>query len=146
MPVEQLGSHLHATMDRPSKELYSMAGLLFLMDLMDWTMQKAMYEYCFNMAVQYASNREPVAQGLSVYTLERYIVRFEQEELASKVMHDVSVHLIKLLDIKIDQQRLDSTHVFSNMASFRRTRLMGVFIKRFLTQLKRHDMTAFRSQ
>ena len=32
MPVEQLGSHLHATMGRPSKELYSMAGLLLLME------------------------------------------------------------------------------------------------------------------
>jgi len=143
MPVEQLGSHLHATMGRPSKELYSMAGLLLLMELMDWTKQEAMYEYCFNMAVHYALNLEPVAQDLSVRTLERYIVRFEEEELASKVMHDVSVHLIKLLDIKIDQQRLDSTHVFSNMASFGRTRLMGVAIKRFLTQLKRHDSKAY---
>ena len=143
MPAEQLGSHLHATMGRPSKELYSMAGLLLLMELMDWTKQEAMYEYCFNMAVHYALNLEPVAQDLSVRTLERYIVRFEEEELASKVMHDVSVHLIKLLDIKIDQQRLDSTHVFSNMASFGRTRLMGVAIKRFLTQLKRHDSKAY---
>lgn len=143
MPVEQLGSHLHATMGRPSKELYSMAGLLLLMELMNWTKEEAMYEYCFNMAVHYALNLEPVAQDLSVRTLERYIVRFEEEELASKVMHDVSVHLIKLLDIKIDQQRLDSTHVFSNMASFGRTRLMGVAIKRFLTQLKRHDLKAY---
>ena len=143
MPAEQLGSHLHATMGRPSKELYSMAGLLLLMELMNWTKEEAMYEYCFNMAVHYALNLEPVAQDLSVRTLERYIVRFEEEELASKVMHDVSVHLIKLLDIKIDQQRLDSTHVFSNMASFGRTRLMGVAIKRFLTQLKRHDPKAY---
>jgi len=145
MPVEQLGSHLHATMGRPSKELYSMAGLLLLMDLMDWTKQEAMYEYCFNMAVHYALNLEPVAQNLSVRTLERYIVKFEDEELASKVMHDVSVHLIKLLDIKIDQQRLDSTHVFSNMASFGRTRLMGVAIKRFLTQVNRHDPAGYGS-
>jgi hypothetical protein len=143
MPAEQLGGHLHATMGRPSKELYSMAGLLLLMELMDWTKQEAMYEYCFNMAVHYALNLEPVAHDLSVRTLERYMVRFEEEELASKVMHDVSVHLIKLLDIKIDQQRLDSTHVFSNMASFGRTRLMGVAIKRFLTQLKRHDAKAY---
>jgi len=143
MPAEQLGGHLHATMGRPSKELYSMAGLLLLMELMDWTKQEAMYEYCFNMAVHYALNLEPVAHDLSIRTLERYIVRFEEEELASKVMHDVSVHLIKLLDIKIDQQRLDSTHVFSNMASFGRTRLMGVAIKRFLTQLKRHDPKAY---
>jgi len=143
MPAEQLGGHLHATMGRPSKELYSMAGLLLLMELMDWTKQEAMYEYCFNMAVHYALNLEPVAHDLSVRTLERYMVRFEEEELASKVIHDVSVHLIKLLDIKIDQQRLDSTHVFSNMASFGRTRLMGVAIKRFLTQLKRHDAKAY---
>jgi len=145
MPVEQLGSHLHATMGRPSKELYSMAGLLLLMELMDWTKQEAMYEYCFNMAVHYALNLEPVAQDLSVPTLDRYIVRFEEEELASKVMHDVSVHLIKLLDIKIDQQRLDSTHVFSNMASFGRTRLMGVAIKRFLTQVNKHDPAGYGS-
>jgi len=145
MPVEQLGSHLHATMGRPSKELYSMAGLLLLMELMDWTKEEAMYEYCFNMAVHYALNLEPVAQDLSVRTLERYIVRFEEEELASKVMHDVSVHLIKLLDIKIDQQRLDSTHVFSNMASFGRTRLMGVAIKRFLTQVNKHDPAGYGS-
>jgi hypothetical protein len=133
-------------MDRPSKKLYFMAELLFLMDLMDWTIQKAMYEYCFNMAVHYVLNLEPVVQDLSVYPLERHIVRFEQEDLASKVMHEVSMHLIELLDIKIDQQRLNSIHAFSNMASFRRTRLMGVFIKRFLTQLKRHDIKAFRSQ
>jgi len=95
------------------------------------------------MAVHYALNLEPVAHDLSIRTLERYMVRFEEEELASKVMHDVSVHLVKLLDIKIDQQRLDSTHVFSNMASFGRTRLMGVAIKRFLTQLKRHDPKAY---
>ena len=145
MPAEQLGGHLHATMGRPSKELYSMAGLLLLMELMDWTKQEAIYEYCFNMAVHYALNLEPVAQDLSVRTLDRYIVRFEEEELASKVMHDVSVHLIKLLDIKIDQQRLDSTHVFSNMASFGRTRLMGVAIKRFLTQVNKHDPAGYGS-
>ncbi len=72
-------------------------------------------------------------------------MRFEEEELASKVMYDVSVHLIKLLDIKIDQQRLDSTHVFSNMASFGRTRLMGVAIKRFLTQVNKHDPAGYGS-
>ena len=145
MPVEQLGSHLHATMGRPSKELYSMAGLLLLMELKDWTKQEAVYEYCFNMAVHYALNLEPVAHDLSVRTLDRYIVRFEEEELASKVMHHVSVHLIKLVDIKIDQQRLDSTHVFSNMASFGRTRLMGVAIKRFLTQVNKHDPVGYGS-
>jgi len=33
---------------------------------------------------------------------------------------------------------LDATHVFSHTASFGRTKLMGVAIKRFLAQVKRH--------
>jgi hypothetical protein len=50
MPVTELGSHLHDTMGRPSKELYSMAGLILLMEMMNWTKQEAVTEYCFNMA------------------------------------------------------------------------------------------------
>ena len=43
----------------------------------------------------------------------------------------------------MSRQRLDSTHVFSHMASFGRTKLMAEAIKRFLTQLKRHDPDAY---
>ncbi len=57
----------------------------------------------------------------------------------------MTVRLAELLEIKIDKQRLDSTHVFSNMASFGRTRLMGVAIKRFLTQVQRHDPCVYAS-
>ena len=90
------------------------------------------------MNVHYALNLEPVAQELSIRTLERYIVLFETDDLAKKVMHDVTTRLVDLLALRIDQQRLDSTHVFSDMAQFGRTRLMGVAIKRFLTQVKNH--------
>ena len=38
----------------------------------------------------------------------------------------------------MSRQRLDSTHVFSHMARFGRTKLLAVAIKRFLTQLQRH--------
>jgi len=47
--------------------------------------------------------------------------------------------------VKIDKQRLDSTHIFSDMASFSRTRLMGVAIKRFLTQVIRHNKEDYNS-
>ena len=143
MPVDRLGDQFHPSMGRPSKELYSMAGLILLMEMMDWTKSQARVAYCLHMDVHYALNLEPVAQDLSLRTLERYILRFEKEELAWQVMHEVSVHLVKRLDLQIDQQRLDSTHVFSNMASFGRTRLMGVAIKRFLTQVKKHDPAGY---
>jgi hypothetical protein len=53
--------------------------------------------------------------------------------------------LVAKLDLSVAVQRLDSTHVFSDMAQFGRTRMMGVAVNRFLTQLKRHDEAAYEA-
>ena len=137
LPVDAVAGHFKLGMGRPTKELYSMAGLILIMEFMDWTKQEALDAYSFRMDVHYALNLEPVTHDLSMRTLERYLTLFTQNDLARRVMHDVTVKLVGLLGLKIDQQRLDSTHVFSDMANFGRTRLMGVAIKRFLTQVKR---------
>jgi hypothetical protein len=143
MPVDVLSGHFSPKMGRPTRELYSMAGLVLLMECMNWTKQQAVDAYSFHLEVQYALNLEPVAQDLSMRTLERYIQHFEQNDLAGAIMHTVTGRLVTVLGTKIDQQRLDSTHVFSDMACVGRTRLMGVAIKRFLTQVKRHDPAAY---
>jgi hypothetical protein len=143
MPVEAMAGHFDPALGRPTKELYSLAGLLLLMEFQNWTKQDALDAYRFHMDVHYALNLEPVTHDLSRRTLERYLELFEKDELAKTVMADVTSRLVDVLEIKIDQQRLDSTHVFSDMASLGRTRLMGVAIKRFLTQVKRHDAPAY---
>lgn len=143
MPVDTLRQHFHPVLGRPTRELYSMAGLLLLMEFMNWTKEQAVWAYCFHAEVQYALNLEPVGHDLSVRTLERHPKYFEQDGLAQRVMYDVTTRLVEVLDLQIDQQRLDSTHVFSDMAQIGRTRLMGVAIKRFLTQVKRHDSAAY---
>ena len=143
MPVETISGHFDPAVGRPTKELYSMAGLLLIKEFMDWTKDEALDAYSFRMDIHYALNLEPVTHDLSMRTLERYIDLFEKDELARVIMSKVTVKLVDLLEINIDRQRLDSTHVFSDMASFGRTRLMGVAIKRFLTQLKRHDTKAY---
>jgi hypothetical protein len=143
MPVETISGHFDPAMGRPTKELYSMAGLLLIREFMDWTKDEALDAYSFRMDIHYALNLEPVTHDLSMRTLERYIGLFEKDELAGTIMSEVTVKLVDLLEINVDKQRLDSTHIFSDMASFGRTRLMGVAIKRFLTQLKRHDLKAY---
>ncbi|NOQ23405.1 MAG: transposase [Candidatus Aegiribacteria sp.] len=82
---------------------------------------------------------------MSTRTIERYRKIFRETELAGKVMNDVTNSLVDLLDLNVTEQRLDSTHVFSNMATFGRTRLMGVTVKRFLTQVKRHGTPIYES-
>jgi len=139
MPIDSIAGHFDPQMGRPTKELYSMAGLVFIMEFKNWTKDEALDAYRFHLDIQYALNLEPVANDLSLRTLERYLDHFEEDNLAKTIMNDITVELVDLLGIKIDQQRLDSTHIFSDMASFGRTRMMGVTIKRFLTQVKRRN-------
>ena len=125
MPVDVISGHFNPVLGRPTKELYSMAGLILLMEFMDWTKDQALDAYRFNMEVHYALNLEPVAHDISKRTLERDIQLFEEDDLAKATMDRITTTLVEALGTKIDQQRLDSTHIFSDMASFGRTRLIA---------------------
>ena len=142
MPVGELAQHFSDSLGTRTKELYSMAGLVFLADFFDWNAQEAIEVYIFRSDVQYALNLEPGAT-LCTRTLERYQQLFRDNDLAARVFETVTAKLIGALDLDVSRQRLDSTHVFSHMATFGRTKLMAVAIKRFLTQLTRHDNTAY---
>jgi hypothetical protein len=142
MPVGELAQHFSDSLGAPTKELYSMAGLVFLADFFGWNAEEAVEVYIFRSDVQYALNLEP---GVAVCdrTVERYQRLFREDDLATRVFEDVTDRLVRALDLDVSRQRLDSTHVFSHMASFGRTKLLAVAIKRFLTQLKRHDPDAY---
>src|SRR3954454_2970782 len=71
MPVDELAHHFSPNWGRPTKELYSMAGLIFLADFFSWTAQEAAEAYIFRTDVQYALNTEPGAV-VSARSVERY--------------------------------------------------------------------------
>jgi Transposase DDE domain len=142
MPVGKLAEHFSHCLGAPTKELYSMAGLVFLADFFGWTSQEAAEAYIFRSDVQYALNLEPGVE-VSARTVERYQKLFRENDLAAEIFEKLTARLVTALELDVSQQRLDSTHVFSHMASFGRTKLMAVAIKRFLTQLKRHAPDAY---
>jgi hypothetical protein len=142
LPVAQLARHFHTSLGAPTKELYSMAGLVFLADFHSWTAQQAAEAYMFRTDVQYALNLEPGAE-VSSRTVERYQKLFREDDTAAQIFGDVTTRLIQKLDLDVSRQRLDSTHIFSHMATFGRTKLMAVAIKRFLVQVKRHNPDAY---
>jgi DDE family transposase len=145
MPAQRLGKHFSPNLGRPTKELYSVAGLLFLQEFQNWTISAAVEAYLFRTDIQFALNLEPGCSEMCERTFERYRALFLEDESSGQVMQEVTDRLIELLELDITKQRLDSTHVFSNMASFGRTRLMAVTIKRFLTQVKRHHLADFEA-
>jgi len=138
MPVEEIGKHFSPDQGRPSSELYSMAGLLLIMEFKNWTVDEAADAYMYHAGVQYALNLGRDHQSMTTRTVERYQKLFREQGFAAQILDRVSESLIRELELDIKKQRLDSTHVFSNMATFTRTRMIGVVVKRFLVQLKRH--------
>lgn len=139
MPADELAKEFSADLGRRTKELYSMAGLVVIAEMRGWTSQEAADAYMFDLSVQYALNVGHHAVELSSRTVERYQRLFREQELAQGVFERVTRTLAEELQLEVDQQRLDSTHLFSDMAALSRTQLMAVCIRRFLVQVKRHQ-------
>ena len=138
MPAEALGKHFSDQVGCHTKEPYGMAGAIFLKEYFDLTIPQTVERYLTDAAWQYALNVNPMEASLSHATVERYLKLFAEDDLAGEVFHRVPSALIEALDLDVSRQRVDSTHICSDMATFGRTKLMGVTIKRFLVQLKRH--------
>ena len=145
LPAEEISQHFSAKTGRPTKELYSMAGLILLKEFHNWTTIEATEAYLFDYRVQYALNLGRDNISFCERTLERYMTIMREDELAIKIFDKVTAKLIEELGIEISTQRLDSTHVFSDMATFAKTKLMGVAIKRFFVQVKRHHPETYKT-
>jgi len=143
MPVDRIEYRFDEFMGRPTKELYSMCGVMFLLEFQDWTVAAAADAYMFDQRVHYALNLGHDRLSMTPRTIERYRALFREEDAAAVVMDRVTRRLVELLDVSVERQRLDSTHVFSNMALFGRTRVMAAVVRRCLTQLKRHHPELF---
>lgn len=138
MPVSKVARHFHARIGCPTKELFAMVGVLFLKEAFNLTIEATVEHFLTDASWHYALNVNPMGASLCTATVERYMRLFVEDDLAAEAFDGVTGALIEALEIDVSRQRLDSTHILSDMATFGRTKLMGVSIKRFLTQLKRH--------
>lgn len=138
MPAKELGEHFHPYLGCRTKELYGMAGVIFLMGYFDLTIEETVQRCLLDAGWQYALNIQPMTASMSHASVERYTRLMADDDLGTDIFVAVAGELIACLEQNVSRQRLDSTHIQSDMAVFGRTRLMAVTIKRFLVQLKRH--------
>ena len=88
-----------------------MAGLILLKEFHNLTEAEAVDAYLFDTRIQYALNLGSNNLSMCERTLQRYQKTVREETLARKIFEDVTQKLIKELDLNIETQRLDSTHV-----------------------------------
>lgn len=145
LPAPELGEHFSADLGRPTKELYSVCGLMLLKEYFGWSVPESLEHYMLDLGVQYALNLQADHPEMSAATFFRYQDLLRKNNLAQTIMHDVTEAVLKKLNQNITEQRLDSTHVFSNMAVFTRRRLLFEVIRTFLVQVKRHEKSEYEA-
>lgn len=139
MPVDRLSKGMSDATGAPSAELYAMAGLILIRELKDWTVPEAHEAILFRSDVQYALNLEP-GFDISQRTIERYIARVQGDESISEdIFVRITDTLLHELEVDVKKQRLDSTHILSDMSNIGRPKMIGLALKRFLRDLNKHD-------
>ena len=71
---------------RPTKELYSVCGLLLMMKYFGWSLSQARLNYMVDLGVQYALNIESDAVKLSERTLHRYLDWLRKKDFMQEAM------------------------------------------------------------
>ena len=145
MPVGLIGEGLSDCQGRPSVELHAITALLLIREFQGWTVPQTHEALLFRTDIQFALNLEPGTE-ITQRTIERYIARMQSNErICEEIFANVTDTLLKSMEVKVKKQRLDSTHVLSDMANLGRAQMIGVALRRFFKILEKHDKRSGQS-
>jgi hypothetical protein len=146
MPVNEMYPFFREDFGRPSKELYTLLGVLLLQQTMDLPDEEAIEQLAFNTQWHYALNiteESDSAKYISEKTLWSWRQVLIENNLDQLLFRRIGDKLAKVFNVNTENQRIDSVHIKSNM---RRLGRIGIFtrtINRFLVNLKRHHRPLF---
>lgn len=128
---------------RPNRPVELVLGTLILKEIGDLTDQEALDHLDFDALWWWAFHREPRELQLCQKTLHNFRVGLIKNEKSGLAFRRMTDEVAKVLKVSPDQQRLDSTHVFSNIALLTRLQLFCETIRVFLKDLKEVDPGAY---
>jgi len=133
---------------RPNKPVAQVLGVLLFKEMFDFTDEQAIEQYMFNTVWQYALAVEPDDADVCQKTLHNFRTAMSEAEargeLTYSVLFDEVVRaIVEDLGLKIGRQRLDSTHIRSNMAVLSRLQLFTHTITAFLEKLRKQHERLF---
>jgi hypothetical protein len=146
LPVRELFPHFSASFGRPTKELYTVIGVLILQQAFDLTDQETVEQLSFSIQWHYALNifgQSDEATYMSPKTLWNNRDLVAQHDLDKIIFQTITSKLADVFGVDTTKQRLDSVHIKSNMQKLGRIRIFSETIHGFLVNLKRNHETSF---
>ena len=145
LPIHKI-MKLYKKGGRPTKELYAIAGTTILQQFFNLTDKETIAELAFNQQWHFAlecfNESDQIISLRTLWTMRHHLVKLD---LASEAFQKATDKMVSFFDVDTTKQRLDSVHVYSNMARLGRIRLMENTIIKFLKNLKRKDSELFKS-
>jgi len=148
LPVSKIFPFFKDGVGRPTKELYTVLGVLVLQQTFDLTDEETCSQLTFNIQWHYALNITEESDSAkymcpkTLWTMRNILV---DNALDNFVFECVTKKLADAFHVDFANQRLDSVHIKSNM---RRLGRIGIFvsgINKFIKNLKRQDKDLFES-
>jgi hypothetical protein len=120
---------------RPNKPVRTVVGVLVLKDMFDLTDEDTLYRVDFDLGWQAALNLTPEAHCCQK-TLHNFRAKLLGNDQAKLLFAQMTAGMLKALGLSAERQRLDSTHITSNIARLTRLGLFCETVRVFLRALK----------
>ena len=140
LPVDRVLPFYSSENGAPTKELYSMQGLMLLQQTFDLTDKEAVKQFAFNFEWHYAldigddSDQSTYVSEKTLWNMRHLLT---ENDLYQALFDIPTRQIADLCGVDPSKQRLDSVHIFSNMRHLGRIGLFARTIKKFLQNLKR---------
>lgn len=130
---------------RPNFPVQTLIGLLVIKEMFDLTDDDTLFNLEFHLAYQVALALDPADAHTCQKTLHNFRKRLIETDADELLFKTVTDKIIKALGVNVGKQRLDSTHIVSNIARLTRLGLFCETIRVFLTALKQDAPGKFGS-
>lgn len=129
---------------RPNTPVQVVFGTLLLKEMFDMTDADALEQLEFNLQWQHALRLTPEEAHLCQKTLHNFRARMMEHDLARLAFQTTTDRIIEALGVKVGRQRLDSTHIVSNVAKLTRLGLFCETLRVFMMKLKKDHPRFFK--
>ncbi|MBF0463373.1 MAG: transposase, partial [Magnetococcales bacterium] len=145
IPEAAFAALYHAFQGRPNFPVAILVGLSILKEMLDLTDEALMDSFRFDLRFHYALRLDLEDTALSIRTLYNFRERVVGSPAVSATFEQVTDKIIAILGLNTGEQRLDSTHIRSNMANLTRLGLFVRTIEQFLARLQKSYPNLFEA-
>lgn len=142
---QEFAVFFHSRMGRPIKYISLLIVVHIFKEFYDWTDEELLEHVKFDKRFEFAFDLPYNELVLSQKTLHNFRSLLQRDNMAQTVFNRATKHIAAMFNIDASEQRIDSTHIVSNMARLSRLGLFVRVIENLLHKLKKIDPDVYEA-